>query len=81
VRGDDHYVERLKDELRWATLERDIYRDVVADQARHGVRFDMNPTIDHRVDPHAWWSEYVRRIDSSIRLRALHALEEAKAML
>jgi hypothetical protein len=34
VTGDDHYVERLKNELRWATLERDIYRDALREIAR-----------------------------------------------
>lgn len=44
----------------------------VRDLATHGIRFDLNPTLDSR-DPLAT-DRYVGRIDADIRKRAIQAL-------
>lgn len=44
------------------------------DMAEHGIRFDLNPTVDGR-DPHGAYTRYIGRIDASVRETARRALE------
>lgn len=53
--------------------ELEAVREFVADLASHGVRFDLNPTIDYSRLA-ASYTAYIARIDTSIRERAARAL-------
>jgi hypothetical protein len=55
-------------------------RKLVEDLASHGTRFDLNPTLNYGGtvwDVGGEWTEYVKRIDTSIRERAKEALAAA----
>jgi len=52
-------------------------RSFVEDLAGHGVRFDLNPTVDSRRGAFAYL-DYLARIDQSIRERATEALRPTR---
>jgi len=56
-----------------AANEIERLRSFVNDVAEHGVRFDLNPTIDSRGADAAYLA-YIQRIDKSMRERASDAL-------
>ncbi|MBU6430588.1 MAG: hypothetical protein KGR26_16335 [Cyanobacteria bacterium REEB65] len=55
-----------------------VLESFVRDLAGHGLRFDLNPTLDHgTIESTAMgYLQYLRRIDASVRERAATKLEE-----
>lgn len=55
-------------------------KEVLEDMKTHGTRFDMHPTkvLDENSsdENEAWWHNYIKRIDESIKARATAVLAE-----
>lgn len=58
-------------------VETGALRSFVEDLAGHGVRFDLNPTVDSRRGSFAYL-DYLARIDQSVRERAAEALRPTR---
>lgn len=52
-----------------------VLEEALEDLKNHGIRFDLNPTIDLN-KPEMSYLDYIKRIDASIRQRAEEALKE-----
>lgn len=46
----------------------------LTDLARHGTRYDLTPAV-MAGGSYEWWSDYVQRMDRSVRVRAQNILE------
>lgn len=53
------------------------FEEALIDYRNQGLRFDLNPTLDFNIsqtDMLAWWHQYIRSMDASVRERAENAL-------
>lgn len=73
----------LKEELDAALRRENYFRILLQDFAKHGLRFDLNPT--HKLnsgweESERFWHAYFKDANDSLKKRAQNALEKADAV-